>query len=169
MTSAGPWGAIPQAEEFFEAAETIAEHAVEKVQEHVPEVVHEKPSDSNEHSGSSFATDTSSDIEKAASGHEVTKLARQLTQRSIKTLGGSYSNPFAGEIEDPALDPKSGHFKPETWVRTLIGLQSRDPERYPQRTAGVAYKNLSVHGFGSLADYQKYVWSLRACRVQWAD
>ncbi|KAL9035941.1 MAG: hypothetical protein Q9180_004584, partial [Flavoplaca navasiana] len=46
-------------------------------------------------------------------------------------------------------------FKPERWVKTLIGVQSRDPERYPQRVAGVAYKNLNVSGFGSPLDYQK--------------
>ena len=39
----------------------------------------------------------------------------------------------------------------------LLAIRSRDPERYPDRTAGVAFKNLSVHGFGSPTDYQKDV------------
>jgi ATP-binding cassette subfamily G (WHITE) protein 2 (PDR) len=32
---------------------------------------------------------------------------------------------------------------------------SRDPERYPTRTAGVSFRNLNVHGFGTPTDYQK--------------
>lgn len=38
-----------------------------------------------------------------------------------------------------------------------LRLKSRDPERYPERVAGVSYRNLNVHGFGSLTDYQKSV------------
>lgn len=36
-------------------------------------------------------------------------------------------------------------------------LESRDPDRYPKRVAGVSFRNLNVHGFGALTDYQKYV------------
>lgn len=36
-------------------------------------------------------------------------------------------------------------------------LQSRNPETYIPRTAGVAYKNLNVYGFGQATDYQKTV------------
>ena len=38
-----------------------------------------------------------------------------------------------------------------------LRLKSRDPERYPERVAGVSYRDLNVHGFGSLTDYQKSV------------
>ena len=158
MTSAGPWGAIPQAEAVAEAAEV----AIERAEESLPKKIEENFTGKNHVSGSSTDTDTSSDLEKVASAQDVArvaKLARQLTQHSIRTEGGNdYPNPFF-ETDDPALNPTSGQFKPEAWIRTLIGIQSRDPERYPQRTAGVAYRNLNVHGFGSLTDYQKYVLS----------
>ena len=157
MASAGPWGAIPQAEGVAEAVE----HAVEKVEDELPTNIQEKlPGHTPEqHDNLLNDTDTStSDLEKIASTKdvaEVANLAKQLTQHSIHTSGGdNYPNPFLG-TNDPALDPLSGHFKPEAWTKTLIGITSRDPERYPQRTAGVSYKNLSVHGFGSLTDYQK--------------
>ena len=156
MTSAGPWGAIPQAEGVAEAVENV----VEKVEDNLPQNIQEKiPGHTPEKNDSSLIeTDTSSDLEKVTSAKdvaEVAHLARQFTQHSIHTVGGkNYPNPFLGS-DDPALDPLSGHFKPEAWIRTLIGITSRDPERYPQRTAGVAYRNLSVHGFGSLTDYQK--------------
>lgn len=153
MASAAPWGAIPQ-------SQGVVEDVVEKVGDELPHTVQEKlPGHVPEHHDSSMVeTDTSSDLEKNSSPQdvaEVAQLAKQLTQHSIRTTGGKeYPNAFLGS-EDPALDPTSGHFSQEAWIKTLIGITSRDPERYPQRTAGVAYKGLSVHGFGSLADYQK--------------
>lgn len=39
----------------------------------------------------------------------------------------------------------------------MVGVVSRDPEQYPMRTAGVAYKNLKVFGYGGGADYQETV------------
>ena len=156
MTSASPWGAIPQAEVVVGAVENV----VEKVEDELPKNIQEKlPGHTPGKTESSLnETDTSSDLEKAASVKdvaEVADLARHFTQHSIRSAeGNGYPNPFMGG-DDPALDPLSGQFKPEAWIRTLIGITSRDPERYPQRTAGVAYRNLSVHGFGSLTDYQK--------------
>ena len=164
MTSAGPWGAVPQAQGV---ALTLAE-AGDKIEDHIPQRVEENSPLGQ--SGSSTATDDSSDLDKETAAQQVTKLARKFTEQSsgdlglrrtvtaqsAKTDGGNYRNSFL-DATDPALDPNSGQFKPEKWVRTLVGLQSRDPERYPQRVAGLAYKNLNVHGFGSLTDYQKYV------------
>ena len=84
----------------------------------------------------------------------VTQLARTFTQHSIKTADGHYVNPFENS-DDPLLNPHSGSFSQRAWIKTLIGLASRDPERYPARVAGVSYKNLNVHGFGQPTDYQK--------------
>lgn len=36
-----------------------------------------------------------------------------------------------------------------------MSVTSRNLERYPQRSIGVAYRNLSVHGFRESTDYQK--------------
>lgn len=150
MTSAVPWGAIPQTEVLAQAVG----NAVDKLEHRSPQDIDEKLSLHNG-KGTSPGTDTSSELERVKSEREVTELARQLThQRSIKDIEGNYTNPFAGS-ENPTLDPRSELFKPEAWIRTLIGLQSRDPERYPTRVAGVSYKDLNVHGFGSLTDYQK--------------
>lgn len=162
MTSAGPWGAVSQAQGV---AQILGETA-EKAEDHIPQPIEDKLAFGQP----SSSTDTSSDLDKDAAAQEVTKLARKLTQQSssdeelgrtltaqsVKTSEGNYRNSFL-DASDPTLDPNSGQFRPERWVRTLVGLQSRDPERYPQRVAGVSYKNLNVHGFGSLTDYQKYV------------
>ncbi|KAL8941518.1 MAG: hypothetical protein Q9216_002200 [Gyalolechia sp. 2 TL-2023] len=137
----GPWTAIPQSQGVANAVQDLAE----KIENHTPGT---KESESQ-------STGTESDyLDKDNAEQEVAHLARQLTSNSSKTTGGNYVNPFAGS-NDPELDPLSGHFKPERWVKTLIGLQSRDPERYPQRVAGVSFKNLNVSGFGSPLDYQK--------------
>ena len=138
ISAPGPWGTIPQTSE-------VAEGTLEKIESRLKSG--EEP-DSESTGGSSDALD------KERRDGEVARLARQVTQNSIKTAGGNYQNPFLGS-EDPALDPHSGAFSPETWTRTLMGLQSRDPERYPKRVAGIAYRNLHAHGFGSLTDYQK--------------
>ena len=138
----GPWGAIPQSEAVAHAAKDF----VEKMESHLP--------GSKESSSHSTGTDSDDFLDKDHADREVTHLARQITAGSVKSAGGSYPNPFAGS-DEPELDPLSGQFKPERWVKTLIGVQSRDPERYPQRVAGIAYKNLNVSGFGSPLDYQK--------------
>lgn len=89
---------------------------------------------------------------------EVSRLARQLTRQSTHfSTNGDLPNPFLHPDQDPTLNPNSPEFSPRRWVKTLLAIQSRDPERYPRRTAGVAFRNLSVHGFGSPTDYQKDV------------
>ncbi|RDW60660.1 AtrD-2 [Coleophoma cylindrospora] len=86
----------------------------------------------------------------------IASLARTFTQQSVRHPNGEPINPFFGS-QDPVLDPFSDKFKPRSWARTLLAISSRDPERYPKRVAGVSYKNLNVHGFGTPTDYQKSV------------
>ncbi|KAL9111781.1 MAG: hypothetical protein Q9227_003840 [Pyrenula ochraceoflavens] len=84
----------------------------------------------------------------------VRKLARKLTETSLRAASSEPVNPFGG-TSDPELDPLSGKFNARKWLQTLLAIASRDETRYPQRVAGVAYRNLNVHGFGSPLDYQK--------------
>lgn len=137
MASAAPWGAIPQAEGVAVAAENMLEKAGDHSRRH--------------QSTTSTSTDA---IDTDEEGQAVAVLARQITLQSVKTSGGGYVNPFLGS-DDPQLDPRSGKFSPKAWIKTLVGIQSRDPERYPTRVAGVSYRNLNVHGFGAPTDYQK--------------
>jgi hypothetical protein len=39
----------------------------------------------------------------------------------------------------------------------MLNLQARDPEKWKLRTAGFAFNDLNVYGFGSATDYQKSV------------
>jgi ATP-binding cassette, subfamily G (WHITE), member 2, PDR len=84
---------------------------------------------------------------------EITQLARQMTNASM------HRDPF-NDRDDPTMDPRSGKFDYEKWIRSVLQITSRDPERYPQRTAGISFTNLNVHGFGQSTDYQKTVGSV---------
>ncbi|TVY46155.1 ZEB2-regulated ABC transporter [Lachnellula occidentalis] len=143
MASSAPFGALAQAGGAFENLE-------EKVHE-VTEKERESPQlDRETMRGESM--DSSTDGEKV---QKVQQLARALTHNSVKNAHGEHVNPFNGSDDNPSLDPLSGKFSYRAWVKTLVGLQSRDPERYPQRVAGVAYRNLGAYGFGESTDYQK--------------
>ncbi|KAK4551973.1 Multidrug resistance protein [Recurvomyces mirabilis] len=84
---------------------------------------------------------------------EIGQLARSITQAS--TWSQVPGNPFEAE-KDSALDPHSPNFRARAWVKSMIKL--RDAEnKLPGRTGGVAFRNLSAHGFGAATDYQKDV------------
>lgn len=121
MASVTPFGAIPQSEGLAGEIET----AVNSEEKHSTE----KDSSSTD---ASFSEKKELDtFDTPAGQHRVQELARTFTQQSAKTESGSYINPFKGST-DPALDPKSGKFNATKWTKTLIGISSRDPERYPK-------------------------------------
>jgi hypothetical protein len=95
---------------------------------------------------------TGSDMEE-----EIEAMARQLTRRSTHFSTSNATNPFFEDNKESALHPDSPSFKVKDWIRSLLAAQRGDPDRFRERTAGVAFKNLSVHGFGSATDYQKDV------------
>jgi hypothetical protein len=85
-------------------------------------------------------------------------LARRLTRQSTRfSMKNDLQNPFTVEDAESILNPNSPIFSPKEWMKMLLAIRSRDKERYPDRTAGVAFENLSVHGYGSPTDYQKDV------------
>ncbi|KAL4939057.1 hypothetical protein BDV06DRAFT_231303 [Aspergillus oleicola] len=115
----------------------------------------------NEHIGGS-EKEKSEDVETLhgddAGEARVASLARRLTRQSTRlTTKSTLENPFFLDDPESTLNPQSPNFRVRDWMKMLLEIRSRDPERYPDRTAGVAFKNLSVHGFGSPTDYQKDV------------
>lgn len=144
MSTVGPWGALPQATGVVEAIDHRAGF----------ENKHTEDDDGTMTGTTSTLRKGSTDDSHDFSDEHVTNLARALTQHSVKNAHGEYENPFTGS-DDPALNPSSGKFNATAWTKTLIGITSRDPERYPTRTAGISYRNLGVHGFGKPTDYQK--------------
>lgn len=89
---------------------------------------------------------------------QVGSLVRQLTRHSTRySVTGNLENPFTSDNADSAVNPNSPKFNVRNWMKNLLAIRSRDPDLYPNRTAGVSFRNLSVHGFGSPTDYQKDV------------
>jgi hypothetical protein len=70
---------------------------------------------------------------------QITSLARNMSRRSEQ------GNLFEYE-EGSDLDPFSDNFDAPKWTRQLAAMRE---EGAPGRKAGLAYKNMSVHGFGS--------------------
>ena len=97
---------------------------------------------------------TESDLEA-----EIEDMAPQLTRRSTHFSTSHATNPFFEENKESTLHPDSESFRAKDWIRSLLAAQASDPGRFRQRTAGVAFKNLRVHGFGSPTDYQKDVFN----------
>nr|BAD42437.1 ATP binding cassette transporter [Penicillium digitatum] len=88
----------------------------------------------------------------------VGQLARRLTRQSTRfSVNGALDNPFTNGDSESSINPSSPNFKVRDWMKMLLAIRSRDPDRYPDRTAGISFKNLNVHGFGSPTDYQKDV------------
>jgi ATP-binding cassette subfamily G (WHITE) protein 2 (PDR) len=137
MASATPFGVLPQ-----------SERVANKVGQ---ELVHD---DFDQEKTLRETTPGASTRDSSDEGEKVHKLARALTEHSIVGPEGHHINPF-DNTDNPLLDPTSDKFNYRAWTKNLLGLQSRDPERYPQRVAGIAYKNLSAHGYGEATDYQK--------------
>jgi hypothetical protein len=104
--------------------------------------------------GSLTRQPTHDEIEEKRRGEEIHKLARKYSTQSHQSI--YEKNPFK-DSADSILDPTSPNFKPRAFAKSLLNLQSRDPEKWKQRTAGLAFKDLNVFGFGSATDYQKSV------------
>ncbi|KAK2777591.1 multidrug resistance protein cdr1 [Colletotrichum kahawae] len=89
----------------------------------------------------------------------VNELVRRYSLELVHTStrpNSSFVNPFLSK--DPSLDPSSReHFNAKKWTRSLLQHSDHDPEKFPRLEAGVAWRNLSVHGFGTDTDYQKDV------------
>jgi hypothetical protein len=142
MATAGPWGALPQARAAIEGLGEDLRYYRSRAEEQGRGVITgSNPNDYDE-----------KDSEREE--RQVLQLVRTFTSASVKNAEGQYINPFLGS-DDPALDPNSEKFSAKAWVKTLVSIASRDPERYPERTAGVSYRNLSCHGYGNATDYQK--------------
>jgi ATP-binding cassette subfamily G (WHITE) protein 2 (PDR) len=92
--------------------------------------------------------------ETARREEEVLQLARRLTSQSHASA--VHQNPFNAP-PNSSLDPNGEHFNARAWTKAMLNLQQEDAKAGPTRTAGVSFKGLNVHGFGSDTDYQKSV------------
>ncbi|OSS53650.1 hypothetical protein B5807_01076 [Epicoccum nigrum] len=87
--------------------------------------------------------------------HEVLQLARRLTSQSHQSAS-HHQNPFQA-APGSSLDPSSENFNARAWTKAMMNLQLSDETAAPPRQAGIAFRDLNVHGFGADTDYQKSV------------
>lgn len=115
-------------------------------------------SDSNRYQADTEAQNENQAPTEQQAEQIVHDLARQMsTVSSVARRDTAPLNPFHKDVSDSRIDPNSADFSAKAWVNSVLAIQSRDPQRYPGRTAGVSFTNLSVHGYGSATDYQKTV------------
>ncbi|KAJ4408298.1 Multidrug resistance protein [Didymella pomorum] len=95
------------------------------------------------------------DQETARREAEVLQLARRLTTQSHQSAS-HHQNPFQA-APGSSLDPSGENFNARAWTKAMMNLQLSDENAAPPRQAGISFRNLNVHGFGSDTDYQKSV------------
>ena len=78
-------------------------------------------------------------------------LARTYTGRS---QAATACNPFEAGPDSP-LNPASASFSGRAWARALADIIAKDGGT--PRTAGVAFQDMNVYGYGEATDYQKNV------------
>ncbi|RSM01819.1 hypothetical protein CDV31_011168 [Fusarium ambrosium] len=86
---------------------------------------------------------------------EVLQLARRLTTQSQHN--GASPPPLPPSPQEGPLDPNSPKFNAKQWAKAFFKARTETLEGNPPKTTGVAFKNLSVYGYGSDTDFQKTV------------
>ncbi|TLS31584.1 hypothetical protein PpBr36_03908 [Pyricularia pennisetigena] len=89
--------------------------------------------------------------EEARMEEELHELARRYTTAS------NYQGTLFPHQPGGPLDPSSDKFSARKWAKAFYDLRVDTAEGSPPRTTGIAFKNLSVHGFGTSTDFQKDV------------
>lgn len=82
---------------------------------------------------------------------EIHELARKLTTRSESSPGCLFPSVAGG-----ALDPNSDKFNARKWATAFYNSR-KDASGTAPRTAGIAFKNLDVYGYGTDTDFQKTI------------
>lgn len=90
-------------------------------------------------------------VDQVAVDEDVHELARKLTRQSTATPGTLFPAP-----EEGPLDPNSPSFDARKWAKAFYHLRSGTSGTGP-RTAGFAFRDLDVYGYGTATDFQKSV------------
>ncbi|KAK4498394.1 hypothetical protein PRZ48_011052 [Zasmidium cellare] len=95
------------------------------------------------------------DLYEEDGGHlEIAELAKSL-RRTTTNWSQLPDTPF-NPLPDSTLDPHSSNFRSRDWIKSMVKLTAAE-NRLPPHRAGIAFKDLSVFGYGTATDYQKDV------------
>ena len=111
-----------------------------------------------------------SDSKSVVPDQNIKDLARRVSNAHIKADSSANSTstppsqPDYDNVNNPLsprpgsnLDPNSATFDSSTWTKEFIKLTELDPECVPRRALGVAFKDLSVFGSSTGAQFQMSV------------
>ncbi|KAF9875723.1 ABC-2 type transporter [Colletotrichum karsti] len=85
----------------------------------------------------------------------VQELAREYTRHSAVNIGENNQALFGSDDPDSPLNPRGSKFNARKWAKTLANVTNEHGSGF--RTAGFAFQNLNVFGYGQETDYQKDV------------
>ncbi|KAK2063441.1 hypothetical protein LY76DRAFT_535057 [Colletotrichum caudatum] len=85
----------------------------------------------------------------------VQELAREYTRHSAVNINGDNMALFGSEDPDSPLNPHGKNFSARKWAKTIANVTNEHGSGY--RTAGFAFQDLNVFGYGNETDYQKDV------------
>lgn len=91
-----------------------------------------------------------------ATDDQVHNLARAASRMSTTSHNYGDEDPFQ-DTKNPRLDPNSPSFSARAYAEAVLKVHSKDRNAVPMRRAGVAFRDLNVHGYGADSDYQKTV------------
>ena len=93
-------------------------------------------------------------VRRASNPHAESNSLASLTSTPPSQADYDTANNALSPRPGSNLDPKSAIFDARTWIREFIRLTESDPASVPRRALGVAFKNLSVFGSGTGAQFQ---------------
>lgn len=102
------------------------------------------------------STNTADNLEQGLSDHQLREdTVLQLARTYTSDAGSPHQSPFFADENSP-LNPQSPVFSAKQWARAVYKLSLQDSDPFPA-TTGVAFQNLSVHGYGTATAFQTTV------------
>jgi ABC-type multidrug transport system ATPase subunit len=92
----------------------------------------------------------------ARAQNEDMRMDEELTQLARRNPSNAQPSLFPTPAEG-FLDPENPEFNARKWAQAFFQLRNSNAHGVKPRTAGIAFRDLSVHGFGTATDYQKTV------------
>lgn len=93
-----------------------------------------------------------------AADHRESAVDEQIHQLARRFTSQSHASPALFPISpNGSLDPNSDNFNPRKWAKAFYDLRSDVGGDAPPRTSSIAFRDLSVHGYGTPTDFQKSV------------
>ena len=89
---------------------------------------------------------------------DLARVVSRTSHAASTSIFGDFENPFSSD--DPRLNPSLPEFDANFFARNMLRLFRSDPEKYPEKKLGVAFRNLGAWGYNQDVNYQSTVGNL---------